>query len=796
VNELRFRVTGMRCAGCASAIERAVRAIPGVQGASVNLATSILVVDPGAGGGAGAGAAAGAGAGAASPVLDDAIGSRIRDLGYGVSPVSPPVGTGAAGETAAVIGAGPGALADGIEEASRLVAAAALAAAAVGLLLAYPHEAWAAATGFGLSLGILALCGGPVMRGAARSLRNREPNMDVLVALGSVASYGYAALELISPTHAGDALACGSPGLLLVFIQVGRTMESWMRARARVALSGLLAGRVKTAAVRGAAGSERETPLDEVRPGDLVVVRPGCIVPVDGTLREGAGAIDESMVTGESTPVDRRPGERVIGGTLNLSGLLVVETTATGERTVAHRIALLVEEGLSVKAPVQRFADRAAAVFVPVVLVIAATTFLAWAGPLARFVPSGQSGIGFALKAAGAVLVVACPCALGLATPVALLVAVGVALRQRLLVKRAGALETLGRIRTVIFDKTGTLTAGTPEVESVVTCAGMTDSEVLSLAASVAAGSSHPLSRAVVREAREWGLAPAASLPAGLVEARGLGLTARAGADEVRLGSRALATAAGLRVPPAAGAAGSSELVVCLGQEVVGLIYLADVVRMEAAQVVAQLKRLDVRTVLLSGDRIEVASSVAGRLGLDEVHGALSPEAKVELVGRIRGAAAAPVAMVGDGINDGPALAAADVGIAMGSGTDLAKEVGDMVLVGSDLAALPEALLLGRQTLARIRWNLVWASFYNVLSVPLAAGLALPLFGSLIPPHFAGLSMGLSSLAVVGNSMLIGRTSWTSGGGPEGPVGGLRPPSGAADAGDAATARSTPSTPA
>ena len=501
-------------------------------------------------------------------------------------------------------------------------------------------------------------------------------------------------------------------------------------------------------------GKEFVVPVSELAVGDVVLVRPASRIPVDGVIVTGASAVDESMLTGESMPVDKSAGAEVSGGTLNTTAVITVRATRVGSETALAQIVRMVADAQGDKAPIQRVADAVAARFVPAVIAIAVLTFVAW-------IWFGGSLV-MALTAMTAVLVIACPCAMGLATPTALMVGSGLGLRAGILFKRASALELITRIRVMLFDKTGTLTVGRPELESIVVLDG-DENGALSLAAIAAAGSVHPLSRAVTASAQARNLA-SQSAAENSREIPGQGVTAEHQGKLIALGNERLMTAVGDGVDSRArdeairiAAFAATPLFLAIDRKIVAVLAFRDPVKPEARGAIAELGRMGIRTVMISGDNVEVAKAVASRLEIDEFHAQLMPADKIALVKRYQEAGEF-TGMVGDGINDAPALAAADIGIAIGSGTDAAKETGDVVLTRDDLYDIVRALVLGRLTLNKVKQNLFWAFFYNVLGIPIAAGALYPYFGIMLNPALAGLAMALSSVSVVSNALLLNIT--------------------------------------
>lgn len=579
-------------------------------------------------------------------------------------------------------------------------------------------------------------------KGSYTSLRHLNPNMDVLVALGTTVAYVYSAWVVVAGKHHLHMFFDVSAAVL-VFITMGKYFEERSKGEASSAIRTLLGLAAKTASVvRG--GQEIELPIDQVVAGDTLIVRPGQRVPADGIVRDGLGTVDESMVTGESIPVERRPGDRVIGGTVNQNGVMRVEATAVGAGSALARMAQLVEEAQGSKAPIQKLVDRVAAVFVPVVIVIAAGVFLGW----------GALGGNWtnAMVYAVAVLVVACPCALGLATPTAIMVGTGMGAERGILIKDAEVLERIRGLDTIVVDKTGTLTEGRPQVTDIRVLRGMGETELLRIVAAAETGSEHPLSRAVVDAAQERGLDVP---PAVQFEAySGRGVRAVVGGRDVTAGNRRLFDELGIAFDAAANAAiaelqanGRTAVVVAIDGAPAGVLGIFDDVKQNAARAVAALHEQGLRVIMMTGDNERAAAAVARAVGIDEVHAEARPEEKLELVRTLQ-AQGRRVAMVGDGINDSPALAQADIGIAMSTGADVAIETGDITLLAGDVSRIAEATMLGSATLTTIRQNLIWAFGYNVVAIPIAAA-------GQLNPIVAGAAMAFSSVSVMGNSLRL-----------------------------------------
>ena len=738
----RLDISGMTCAACVGRVERTLAKIEGVRSASVNLATETAQVEhePDA---------------VRPSVLIAAIeragyGARIRDDQHPPSATAaPPIDRDLIAVVAALVLAAPLAL-------PMLVAPFGVAWMLPGL--------WQLV----LSAPVQFVLGARFYRAGWRAARALEGNMDLLVALGTSAAWGLSAWTLWAHRgHEHPPLYFEASSVVIALVLLGKWLELRARRSTAAAIRALSALRPERARI-AVDGREIELPLDQVRVGDHVMVRPGERIAVDGEVESGRSHVDESMLTGESVPVVREPGDRVTGGSMNGEGALVVRTTAIGAATVLARIIELVEAAQANKAPIQRLVDRVSAIFVPVVLALALVTLLGWG----LFRGDWTAAVMHAV----AVLVIACPCALGLATPAAIMAGTGVAARHGILIKDAQALEIAHRVTVVAFDKTGTLTVGEPRVMACETAAGVDQGRMLALAAAVQAASEHPLARAVRRAyADQAGTdqAGAEPLPLALdtraVAGRGVIAQVKTDAADVRaltvlIGNAHLMTdhaidLAGLHAGAAGhAAAGRTVSYVALaypGQasapRALGLLAFGDAIRPGAGEAIAMLRARGLRTVLISGDNEGAAQAVGRALGLDEIHAGVLPERKAQLIASLRGEPPrGVVAMVGDGINDAPALAAADVGIAMGSGTDVAMHAAGITLMRGDPLLVAAALDISRRTHARIRQNLFWAFFYNVIGIPAA------MLGTL-DPVIAGAAMALSSVSVVGNALLLKR---------------------------------------
>ncbi|MCJ7452106.1 MAG: copper-translocating P-type ATPase [Steroidobacteraceae bacterium] len=613
-----------------------------------------------------------------------------------------------------------------------------------------------------LATPVVLWCGWPLLVRGARSVANRRLNMFTLIGLGVVVAYVYSVWATLVPAavphafrHGGEvALYFESAAMIVTLVLLGQVLELRARGRTGAALRGLMDLAPKTARRLDGDGQEVEIPLAEVRVGDQLRVRPGERMPADGSVVEGRGAVDESMVTGESLPVDKTAGDSVIGGTLNGQGSLVIRAAQVGTETVLARIVQAVAEAQRSRAPVQALADRVSAWFVPAVIAVAVVAAITWAlvGPEPR--------LANALLVAVSTLIVACPCALGLATPMSMTVAMGRGAQAGILFRDAGALQALEDVDTVVLDKTGTLTVGSPEVVSILPVDGIAESELLRFAASLEQASEHPLASAVVRAAQARGLRLGRTY--GFESQPGAGAMGVVQMRRVVVGNARLMADEGVDVQALEPEAdrlrelGQTTVFVSMDQVAIGILGIADPLKPEAWEVVQGFKREGLRVVLLSGDHEASVRAVAQMLGIDEIHAGVMPHGKADVVRGLRGDGS-KVAMVGDGVNDAPALAEADVGIAMGAGTDIAKQTAGVTLMSGDLRAVGRAVRLAEATMSNVRQNLVFAFGYNSIGVPLAAGVLYPLAGILLAPAAAAAAMSLSSVSVITNALRLGR---------------------------------------
>jgi len=611
-----------------------------------------------------------------------------------------------------------------------------------------------------LSLPVVLWAGWPFFVRGARSVAARSPNMWTLIALGTGAAFIYSVAATVAPgLFPASFMSMGRIGVyfeaadvIISLTLLGQVLEGKARSRTSAAIRSLLRLAPKTARRIAPDGSEEDVPLAQVRVGDLLRVRPGEKVPVDGVVVEGGSAVDESMLTGEPLPVSKRPDDKLIGATLNTSGALTMRAEQVGEQTVLAHIVQMVAAAQRSRAPLQRMADVVAGYFVIAVVAIALLTFFAWGlfGPAPRWV--------FGLINAVAVLIIACPCALGLATPMSIMVATGKSASQGVLFRDAAAIEKLREIDTLIVDKTGTLTEGKPGFERAVAAPGFSEDEVLRLAASLDQGSEHPLADAIVRAARDRSLRLEA--PAEFESASGIGVRGTVGERRLALGNTALMTRLGIDTAPLRQAAealraeGASVVYLAADGAPAGLLAVSDPVKASASSALDSLRAAGVRIVMATGDGWTTARAVGRRLGIEDVVGEVTPAGKLALVERLQDEGRS-MAMAGDGINDAPALARADVGVAMGTGTDVAMHSAQLTLVKGDLRGIAAARLISEQTVRNMRQNLLFALLYNALGIPVAAGVLYPLTGWLLSPMLAALAMSMSSASVIANGLRL-----------------------------------------
>ena len=611
-----------------------------------------------------------------------------------------------------------------------------------------------------LSLPVVLWAGWPFFKRGAQSIANRSPNMWTLIGLGTGAAFLYSVVATVAPqVFPASFMAMGRVAVyfeaavvIISLTLLGQVLELKARSQTSAAIKSLLGLAPKTARRINADGSEEDVPLTHVHVGDTLRVRPGEKVPVDGSVVEGKSAVDESMLTGEPLPVSKQAGDKLIGATMNTSGALVMLSERVGAQTVLSQIVQMVAQAQRSKAPMQRMADLVAGKFVVAVVGIAVLTLLAWGwfGPEPSWV--------YGLVNAVAVLIIACPCALGLATPMSIMVATGNAATHGVLFRDAAAIENLRKVDTLIVDKTGTLTEGKPAFDRAIAVEGTTPDEVLRLAASLDQGSEHPLAEAIVRAARDRGLA--FDKAEDFESSTGIGVRGRVGTRQLALGNTALMQQLGVSVEgltaqaEALRAEGASVMVLAADSQALGLLAVSDPIKTSTPEALTALRAAGVRVIMATGDGVTTAKAVAGRLGIEEFHGEVKPADKLALVERLQKEGRV-VAMAGDGINDAPALARADVGIAMGTGTDVAMNSAQLTLVKGDLRGIMVAREISQDTIANMKQNLGFAFVYNALGIPLAAGLLYPFTGWLLSPMVAALAMSLSSASVIANALRL-----------------------------------------
>ena len=732
----KFVVTGMTCAACAAHVEKAAGAVDGVNSAAVNLMLGTLVCSYDRD--------------KASP---QAIIAAVEAAGYGAAPADDAKRDIRREQDAAAKAMGRRLL-------WSAVCLVPLFYLSMGHMLGLPVPAFmhrqpllAAAVQLALCLPILLLNRAYFTVGFSRLFKG-SPNMDSLVALGAAAGLAYSLIEM-GLLCAGQLtgmpdLYFESAGMILTLVTVGKYLEERSKGKTTGAITALLALAPETAVVRRN-GTEVTVAADQIRAGETVIIRQGGRIPVDGTVTKGSGAVDESALTGESMPVEKTPGSSAVSATVLTSGYLEMTADRVGADTTLSQIVQLMEQAASSKAPISRLADKISAVFVPVVISIAVVAAVLWA-------TVGGMGIRFCLSIGIAVLVISCPCALGLATPVAITVATGKAAERGILIKSAASLELLGRVDTVVLDKTGTVTAGTPQVTDVLCVPGVTEEELLCAAASLEKPSGHPLADAIVQEAARRSIPLCAvsdfnAVPGGGVQAVLDGKTLYAGNDRymtlIGAGTAALRAAA-----EALAAAGKTPLYFAEEQQLLGVVAVADVVKPDSAAAIAALRRSGREVVLLTGDDRRTAEAIARQVGVERVIAQVLPQDKARCVKELQKDGRL-VAMVGDGVNDAPALVTADVGLAIGAGTDVAIESADVVLMHNSLMDIVDAAALSRATLRNIRQNLFWAFFYNAIGIPVAAGVLYPALQLTLDPMLAAAAMSLSSVCVVSNALRL-----------------------------------------
>ena len=735
----QYDVTGMTCAACSARVEKAVKAVPGVTNVSVSLLTNAM--------------------GVVGSAADDAIIKAVTDAGYGAAVKGQ-------GKDAAPVDA----LAD--HETPRLKRHLwwSLGFLLVLMYVSMGHVMWGwplpsilAENALAIALvelvltGIVMVINQRFFISGFKSLMKGAPNMDTLVALGSAASFGYSLALLFGMTHAAihapemlhhtlHEFYFESAAMILTLITVGKMLEARSKGRTTDALKSLMSLAPQTATI-AVDGAEKVVPIAQVKKGDVFVVRPGESIPVDGRVIEGHSAVNEAALTGESIPVDKAAGDMVSAATVNTSGFLRCEATRVGEDTTLSQIIKMVSDAAATKAPIAKVADQVSGVFVPVVISIAVVTLIVW-------LLLGES-IGSALARAISVLVISCPCALGLATPVAIMVGSGMGAKHGILFKTAAALENAGRVQIVALDKTGTITTGQPVVTDILPVEGVTEHQLAQVAASLEEKSEHPLARAIMAEFNDITMASMEDFRA----VPGNGLSASLHGIPVHGGSMAFISGK-VSVPQSIreqaerlAEQGKTPLLFAKGDQLLGVIAVADAIKEDSPQAVRELQNMGIRVVMLTGDNERTARAMGEKAGVDKVIAGVKPDGKERVIRQLM--TAGKVAMVGDGINDAPALTCADVGIAIGAGTDVAIDAADVVLMNSRLTDVSAAIRLSRATLRNIHQNLFWAFCYNTLGIPLAAGAFIALLGWRLNPMFGAAAMSLSSFCVVSNALRL-----------------------------------------
>ena len=757
----QYNVTGMSCAACSARVEKAVSKVPGVTSCSVSLLTNSMGVE--------------------GTADEAAVIAAVEAAGYGASVKGARgAGAGAGSGRATAVSAAAGADDDFLKDTEtpkirrRLIASLCFLIPLMYLSMGHMMWNWPlpealaenhVAIGIAqlLLTGIVMVINQKFFISGFKGLIHGAPNMDTLVALGSAASFGYSLYALFAMTAAqmnGDMAGVvsymhefyfESAAMILTMITVGKMLEAHSKGKTTDALKGLMKLAPKTAVIVRD-GEEVEVSIDQVRKGDIFVVRPGENIPVDGIVLDGSSAVNESALTGESIPVDKKPGDAVSAATLNHSGFIRCEATRVGEDTTLSQIIQMVSDAAATKAPIAKIADRVSGVFVPAVIAIAVVTLIVW-------LLAGQT-IGFALARAISVLVISCPCALGLATPVAIMVGNGMGARNGIMFKTAVSLEETGKMQIVALDKTGTITSGEPKTTDILPAEGTSEEELLTLAYALEKKSEHPLANAILETGRERGVQSDLEVT-DFQAVPGGGLTGEldgsrlAGGNLKYISQTAEVTDAVRRQAERLAEEGKTPLFFARDGKLLGIIAVADVIKEDSPQAVRELQNMGIHVVMLTGDNERTARAIGKQAGVDEVIAGVLPEGKESVIRALK--EKGKVAMVGDGINDAPALTRADMGIAIGAGTDIAIDAADVVLMKSRLSDVPAAIRLSRATLRNIHENLFWAFFYNVIGIPLAAGVWIPIFGWQLNPMFGAAAMSLSSFCVVTNAL---RLNW------------------------------------
>ena len=749
----QYNVTGMSCAACSARVEKAVSKVDGVTSCSVSLLTNSMGVEGNA------------------PAAE--IIRAVEEAGYGASLKGG--NSGARAGASSAVSEQEDMLRDRETPLLKKRLAASLVFLVILMYFSMGHMMWgwpvpAFFAENHVAMGILQLLLTAIVMvinqkffiSGFRGLIHRSPNMDTLVALGSSAAFGYSVVALFAMTDAqmrGDHQAVmgymhefyfESAAMILALITVGKMLEARSKGKTTDALKSLMKLAPKTAVILSE-GEEKEIPVEQVKKGDIFVVRPGENIPVDGVIIQGSSAVNESALTGESIPVDKETGDQVSAATINQSGFIKCEATRVGEDTTLSQIIQMVSDAAATKAPIAKVADKVSGVFVPAVIAIAIVTIIVW-------LLAGQT-IGFALARGISVLVISCPCALGLATPVAIMVGNGMGAKNGILFKNAVSLEETGRTQIVVLDKTGTITSGEPTVTDILPAEGYSGDELMDLAAALEAKSEHPLARAIIKAAADSGRQTAEVSQFKALPGNGLSAVLNGkelyGGNHKFISNIAEVPAGMARQAEELAASGKTPLFFAAGGDLIGIIAVADVIKDDSYEAVREMRNMGIRVVMLTGDNERTARAIGKEAGVDQVIAGVMPEGKESVIRQLK--EKGKVAMVGDGINDAPALTRADIGIAIGAGTDVAIDAADIVLMKSSLLDVPAAIRLSRATLRNIHENLFWAFIYNVIGIPLAAGVFISLVGWQLNPMFGAAAMSLSSFCVVSNAL---RLNW------------------------------------
>jgi Cu+-exporting ATPase len=721
MKKIILEISGMHCVNCARTIEKSVKRVKGVKDAAVNFAADSAQIEFDE-----------------NKTNIEEIKKAVEDAGYKAEEVKE---AGIDGETERQT--------KEIKELENTFI--------ISLLLTLPIVILSMVPGvdienegiieFLLATPVQFIIGLRFYKGTLAAIRNRTANMDMLIAIGTSAAYFYSVTTLF---FIEGEMFFETSALLITFVVLGKYLETLAKGRTSEAIKKLIGMKPKTARVIRNK-KEIEIAVEGVKKGDIVIVRPGERVPVDGVVLSGYTSIDESMLTGESIPVEKKKGDKVIGGTINKNGTITFKATAVGSDSVLARIVKFVKDAQMKKAPIQKFADYVSSYFVPAVILISFVTFIAWFYIF-------QADFVFALMTSVAVLVIACPCALGLATPTAVMVGVGKGAEKGVLIRGGEALEKAHKITTIVFDKTSTLTVGKPQVTDIITNGKATANDILLYAAIAEKRSEHPLGEAIVDHAKQR--IKTIPDPSSFTSLPGHGVIAKYKGKEIILGNRKMMKKYGIKFNEEKmrelEEEGKTVMCIAMERKHIGMIAVADVLKSNSKEAVLKLKKMGKRVIMLTGDNARTANAIAKKAGIDETISEVLPEQKAEVITKLKKEGEI-VAMVGDGVNDAPALAEADVGIAMGSGTDVAMETGEIVLMKDDLNDVITAIRLSQATMNKIKQNMFWALFYNSIGIPVAAGVFYSSFGLLLKPEFAGLAMALSSVSVVTNSLLLKR---------------------------------------